>query len=186
MNNRMVMVAAAVVGFAAVGCNSKVTGGGSLRGLDGDRATFTANFDSCKGIDQAQGGFLYKDKNSDVSVKGDLVYISAPLPGWCDFVGGLGVNGVNGGAASISYMAVARWESRNPKQPGSGTALLCVRDAGEGKKADSADFVAVGLWRDVDGLGGFLTSPPFHTNSGTLQGNIQSHDCSSPTSPGPT
>lgn len=148
MNNRMTLwtiAAAAVVGLMAAGCTSKVTGAGSLRGLGGDRAIFTASFDSCKGIDHAQGGFLYKDKNNDVSVKGDLVAISYP---------------------------------HNSKQPGSGVAILCIRDGGEGKKADSADFVAIGLWRNLDGFPG---SGPFHANAGTLQGNMQSHDCSSAT-----
>ena len=182
MKNRMAIwtVAAAVVGLTAAGCNSKVTGGGSLQGLGGDRATFTANFDSCKGIDHAAGGFLYKDKNSDVSVKGDLVAISYPLNGECAFVDGIGAGSpiLGGGSGGVSYMAVATWESRNPKQPGSGVAILCIRDGGEGKKADTADFVAIGLWRNLDGFPG---SGPFHANAGTLKGNMQSHDCSSTT-----
>jgi hypothetical protein len=188
MNNRMVLWTAAIVagGLMVAGCNSKVTGGGSLQGLGGERASFSVNFDSCKGIDKAKGGFLYKDKSSALSVKGTLVGISYPLNGVCAFVDGLpGLPGGPGSpiapgptGAAVSYAAVATWESNDPKQPGRGEAVLCIRDGGEGGKADSADFVAIALWRESEPFPG---STPFHVNGGTIQGNMQSHDC--PSSP---
>jgi hypothetical protein len=160
-------VVAVLAGGAMLGgCKAKVTGGGAIRGLEGERAAFTVNLDSCDDVDHPRGSFLYKDKNRGLSVKGELLEVRLPGDSICDF---------DGAPASKENTvgATATWRSTNPKNPGQGTATICMTDNGEGRKADEKDFVSIRLWRDGEAGGA-----PFHVNFGSFQGNIQQHECS--------
>jgi hypothetical protein len=60
------------------------------------------------------------------------------------------------------------YRSTDPKYPGEGKAIICMRDNGEGKKAVLADTIRIEV-----------TSGPYmgYINMGSVQGNIQAHEC---------
>lgn len=172
---------AIVVGFGAAGCApAKVTGGGWIEGkLDPSvKANFGFNGDSCNG--PVQGKFNFHDKSASLKANGDVTSVAnclepdadGELPAACvacltylyenppsdDYTGEGNLIGVD-----FSY------RSTNPKDPGEGLGYACVLDNGEGYNASFSDVALVAFY-----------SGPYtgYVNGGTVQGNIQEHECS--------
>jgi hypothetical protein len=87
-------------------------------------------------------------------------------------VGGAQICDATGNCASGcppgSVEVEVEYQSTNPRRPSTGTALVCVVDNGEGAKAPAKDTGLI-----------MVSTGPFagDSNSGEVQGNIQSHTC---------
>jgi hypothetical protein len=66
------------------------------------------------------------------------------------------------------YAAAFQFKSTNPRYPGSGTGVVCLRDNGQGKKAIDKDHVTL-----IIGPGQYYG----YTNQGPVQGNVSSGPC---------
>ncbi|HET6469975.1 MAG TPA: hypothetical protein VFG43_16495 [Geminicoccaceae bacterium] len=162
--------AAAVVAMIS-GCAlpAKVTGGGTLPGKVAGKANLGFNGESCSG--SVVGQFTYADTKSGVKMNGDVVEAVECLdyedqstdvaPAFCAATC-LPAVGLPAYGFEVNY------RSTNPKQPGSGQAIACVVDNGQGVKATSADEVVL-----------VVVTGPFagYLNQGPIKGNIKSHGC---------
>jgi hypothetical protein len=147
--------------FALTGCVAKYTGGGFLASAE---PSGTANFgfkaDSCDAFEVQEGGvstwydikgkFNYVDRNAGVRMNGDFIYFQESFYGVCK------------GFAKLSY------RSTLPGESGTGFAIVCITDNGEGANAEESDT----LWI-------YILDGPFggYENGGDVQGNIQEHEC---------
>ena len=150
----------------------KVTGGGSLVAEDGTKlATFAVNADSCSGnVDDARGRLNWVDQARGVKMNGTVrahaVCVTpedwqgqwfAPDCEWC--------GGTFGPGAQLAYVD---YRSTNPKAPGDGSAVACVKDNGEGSGAVDGDKLILSVYSGV------YTG---YSMAGTVRGNVQSHVC---------
>jgi hypothetical protein len=175
MNKTLRMGFALATVTALVGCANpgKVTGGGSVVGDDGTKiATFAVNADTCSGdLNAAQGRMNWVDQTRDVKLNGTMtahaVCVSeqdwqgswfAPDCEWCA--------GSFGYGAELAYFD---YRSTNPKAPGTGSGVTCVKDNGEGKGNLDGDRLIMSVTSGV--YGGYGAS-------GRVRGNVQSHACS--------
>jgi hypothetical protein len=168
----LLATAAAVVAMVA-GCAlpAKVTGGGTLPGKVAGKANLGFNGELCSG--SVVGQFTYADGKSGVKMNGDVVQAvecldyedqtTDPAPAFCAATC-LPAVGLPAYGFEVNY------RSTDPEQPGSGHAIACVVDNGQGLKATAADEVVL-----------VVVSGPFagYHNKGPMQGNIKSHGCDS-------
>jgi len=168
--NDLLAMAAVTVAVALSGCSQqpgKVTGGGwipSSSGVADDKANFGFNADSCDG--SVHGHFNYHDKEATAFQPGG-VKMNGPVieSGLCSAIPD--PNSPPCVCAEGEYEVEVAYRSTNPRFPGTGTAIACVKDNGEGLgTTDTAGVLAV-------------TTGPYtgYSNSGPVQGNIQAHSC---------
>ena len=163
----------------ATGCTvpGKVTGGGTIPGIDGGIANFGFNTDSCEGF--ITGRFEFHDKDIVAYENGVRMNGEVTDAGKCS--GQSSDDSVRNSYCETSYYENAlgcaegyvvdvNYRSTNPRYPGSGAAVACVIDNGEGVNSTSSDAV----WIHV-------SSGPYrdYYNKGGVEGNIQSHSCDS-------
>jgi hypothetical protein len=174
MNKTLRMGFALATITSLFGCANpgKVTGGGSVVGDDGKKlATFAVHADTCSGdLNAAQGRMNWVDQARDVKMNGTMtahaVCVSeqdwqgtwiAPDCEWC--AGSLGYG------AELAYFT---YRSTNPRAPGDGVGVACVKDNGEGSNNLDGDRLILNVGSGVyAGYGA----------SGRVRGNVQSHAC---------
>jgi hypothetical protein len=137
--------------------------------MEKERAHLAFNADSCEGLDYARGHFNYRDKYASdfprgVKMNGDILeayecdeQASGTQGCYCDDL------------FEVPWHEIrVHYRSTDPKYPGEGKAIICMRDNGEGKKAVLADTIRIEV-----------TSGPYmgYINMGSVQGNIQAHEC---------
>src|SRR5262245_443150 len=133
--SRMVLGFAVIGSFAACAVPAKATGGGWLVGATGEeKANFGFNADSCDGT--LHGNLNYHDRSVDLKVNGEVL-----TAGLCDDLADdetlpACINCLDG-----EYQIEFAYESTNPANPGSGTAVACFGDQVFG--ADDTLFLAV-------------------------------------------
>lgn len=173
---------------AIVGCGSMLlsacfvivpgsySGGGTIpnksRAGNG-KATFTFSGDSCNG--SLEGSVNYHDMAENPSVK--LVSTDIIETGLC--IVDIGVPSdlcatcaetfgfLESGEGPV-YAAAFHYRSTNPSEPGTGTAIICVQDNGEGHNVIDKDLAAI-----------LVSDGPFtgYQNSGKVSGNVQAGSC---------
>lgn len=173
-----------LINLLGSGCGvpGKVTGGGwipSTSGVPGNKAKFGFNGAECApGV--VSGQFDYHDKNAPgfTGPGGGLKMHGTVLSaGLC--VPPLGTNIAVACATCIvsgaQYGIDLAYTSTNPNFPGMGCAFVCVTDNGEGAGAPP-DVVTI---IEASGAGMLCPTGPYagYTNTGPVQGNIQSHIC---------
>jgi hypothetical protein len=169
----VILVLAAVVGLSGCAQGGKVTGGGwipSASGEAGEKANFGFNAEECT-PDEVKGHFNYHDKALEVKMNGPVIdagecvepFSNPNLSLSCLFCT-LTFPGLPAYGIEVAY------RSTNPALPGTGNAIACVTDNGEGANATSADLGRI-----------FVLSGPYagYQNAGPVQGNIQAHRCPS-------
>jgi hypothetical protein len=176
------VLTALVASVVMVGCSpwggpGKVTGGGWIEAGDAgsEKANFGFNASSCEAYEVCDGVYAGFTGNFNFNDMTD------PLT----YAGGVKMNGKVTGAVEClkakedckycfedstdgDYMIEVSYRSTNPLMRGTGKALVCVRDNGEGFNATDSDSI----WIKVK-------SGPFdgYRSSGAVQGNIQAHTC---------
>ena len=178
LNNKTLLSTTFVlVAVLTTGCTvpGKVTGGGTIPGVNDGIANFGFNADSCEGF--ITGRFEFHDRdivayengvkmNGEVTDAGkctDQSTDGSVRNSYCEtsyYENALG--------CFEGYVVDVNYKSTNPRYPGSGAAIACVIDNGEGVNSISSDAV----WIHV-------SSGPYrdYYNKGSVQGNIQSHSC---------
>lgn len=159
------------------GCSvpGKVTGGGKIVGTNTGIANFGFNADSCEGF--VTGRFDFHDKEANGFENGIKMNGAVTDAGKCAEQDD--PNAVENTYCETSYyennlgciegyIVDVNYQSTNPLHPGSGAAVACVIDNGEGINSTVADAV----WLHV-------SSGPYrgYYNKGSVQGNIQAHSC---------
>ena len=150
-----------VAGVVSNGCDNKVTGVGRLDGATG-QASWGIVADGCDAA--ATGQVQYDDHDNDVRFHADVLTVQQCLdPVVCLTCVELGFL-----LTGADYEVTAEYRSTNPADPGSGHAVFCLSDNGEGTKATASDNAMVSV----------LSGPyALYTNSGPIRGNIQQHEC---------
>src|SRR5579884_225440 len=134
-------------------CPTKVTGGGMMDGASG-RDTITVNADSCG--DTVSGEFEYVAHESLVKMHGQPIQATQCVVTGVDangnpittcpqcqmFVGLVSPGTLFGGGAADSQFIVD-YRSTNPALPGTGQALACVSDNGQGGGSRDTAYVQV-------------------------------------------
>ncbi|MDH5764721.1 MAG: hypothetical protein OEZ38_01805 [Gammaproteobacteria bacterium] len=149
--------------------NGKVTGGGTIVSASGNgKANFGFNGDSCTG--KVKGKFNFHDKYHNADKGG--VKLNGTVTG-TDHCIATGTGARYSGdctQCANGYIVKLNYKSTNPKIPGTGEAIACVVDNGQGMKATSSDSIWVKA-----------TSGPYsgYFSKGNVQGNIKGHACDS-------
>ena len=175
MNKTLRMGFALATTASLFGCANpgKVTGGGSVVADDGTKiATFAVNADTCSGdLNAAQGRLNWVDQERGVKMNGTMT-AHAVCVSEQDWQGTWVAEDCEWCAGSFGYgaeLAYFDYRSTNPKAPGSGSGVVCVKDNGEGKNNLDGDRLILTARSGVySGYGA----------SGLVRGNVQSHGCS--------
>lgn len=155
------------VGVVFNGCD-RVSGVGRLDGVNG-QASWGIVADSCD-VPGSFGQVQYDDHDQDVKFHGDVFSVRQCLtPVDCVTCNALRDDLGFPLNPNSDYEVVAEYRSTNPERPGTGQAVFCLTDNGEGTKATASDNAIVILG---------ATGPyPGYFNYGSIRGNIQQHQC---------
>lgn len=157
------VMAPLALSLAMIGCTSptKATGGGQITAYssyESESASFGFNGTSCEG--PVTGQFQFSDKSFRID-GGIKFHAQVTDTYFCeDFFFGCG-DCIDGEA-----VVEADYKSTNPFFPGSGEAVICLTDGGQG--ADGTDTAFVKLY------GGPFSG---YAIGGTVGGNVQDHGC---------
>lgn len=164
-------VAAALSGCALI--PGKVTGGGTIPSTVSGSANFGFNANACD-PNNVKGTFTFQDKAAGVKLNGDITRAGKCvfIPNSTSFDCGCPPDiAFSDSVTNNLYFAQLTYRSTNPNVPGSGTAIACAKDNGEGGKADFADIISFDI----------LTGPAPYQGYSILNelsgGNIQGHSC---------
>ena len=158
------VMATLALALVMMGCErpTKATGGGRIDAHSSynmsDVANFGFNGHSCEGPVQGQFQFSDMSIRIDGGVKFHATVTDSSI---CE--------DIFFGCADCSYGEVkieADYDSTNPERPGSGAAVVCLTDGGEGADTTDTAFVK-------------LNGGPFNGYSlaGVVRGNVQDHGC---------
>ena len=169
---RMGFALATITGLVGCANPGKVTGGGSVVGDDGEKlATFAVHADTCSGdLNAAQGRMNWVDQARDVKMNGTMT-AHAVCVSEQDWQGTWVAADCEWCAGSLGYgaeLAYFDYRSTNPRAPGDGVGVACVKDNGEGSGNVDGDRLILSVGSGVyAGYGA----------SGRVRGNVQSHAC---------
>ncbi len=165
----LILAGSTLSGCELVG-QAKLTGGGTMNSAGGDKnAVFTFNATKCD-EEEVSGQVNYQDLSAidfetigGVALRADITNV-----GFCTS----SLEALAEGKAECScdgqYEAQFTYNSKNPGAPGEGTGHVCFFDTGEGKGNFHGAITALSL------SGGPYNG---YFNSGTINGNLQSHSC---------
>jgi hypothetical protein len=182
---RLTAVTSAFLIITVAGCATvipgKFTAGGTVPNpaSDNGKATFTGHADSCNApptkldvnYDGHDGVTL---KSTDVAAAGQCVESTGPNSAACGDCQAAPTVGKFAGGTGPLYAADFTYESKNPDMPGTGHAVICVQDNGNGSNASTPDEGAIIVF-----TGPFAPNPttPYFVG-GPLSGNVTAHPCS--------
>jgi hypothetical protein len=153
------IICAVLLTMALTGWAGMFTGGGWIDGESGGKANFGFNANSYDYNpftgDDVTGHFNHYDKMAGVKMNGTIVkFKKCPRYRDCD--------------APCDYWAEVEYRSTMPGDRGTGMAIMCAHDGGEGANTAEVDEVAM-----------YVLSGPFedYFNAGEVHGNLQSHEC---------
>lgn len=144
----------------------RATGGGRLEGVNG-RASFGFTGDGCD-FPVFKGQVQYNDHDGGQKFNGNVNYARQCLVGGdCPVCDPLRIS-LGFPLTLGDYEVGVDYQSTNPAVPGSGTAILCFTDNGEGANAVASDNAIIQV-----------QSGPYapYLNYGDIRGNVQQHKC---------
>lgn len=180
MKKKYLIATLAAVAFLSFGCeyNGKVTGGGSMDGINGGKANFGFNASQCLDKDDnfvVKGNLNYHDKGVGVKLKGDVTNAGLCAVDGDVFDGGSQCNTADGIGACFGgeHEVQFNYDSKNPAVPGSGTGVACLSDGGEGVNVGGGTFGADSVYVQINS-GPYAGYANFQVG---INGNVQDHAC---------